>query len=252
MGSKPWLRRHPAQGPDALARLVCFPHAGGTAATFQGWPARLPPGVETLVVQYPGRQERMAEPCIEDMAETADRVAEELAPHLDLPLTFFGHSMGSGLAYEVARRLERDHAVVVTRVFVSARTAPHHVHGEKRHLLPDEELVASMRALGGPDAEVYDHVQLLPLILPPLRADLRLLDAYRPDRESLPRIQAPVTAWGGDSDHTCPTADLSLWQELTTADCEVRVYPGGHHFLRTNEADVVGVVSKHLATVVAR
>ncbi|MEU7166944.1 alpha/beta fold hydrolase [Streptomyces morookaense] len=250
MSAGRWLRRHAVEGRHTAARLVCFPHAGGTAAAFQGWPARLPADVETLVVQYPGRQDRIGEPCIEDMREMADRVTAELLDRCDVPLVLFGHSMGSGLAYEVARRLERDHGTAVSRLFVSARTAPHHVHGEKRHLLSDEDLVASMRSLGGPDAEVYDHPQLLPLILPPLRADLRLLDAYRPERAGLPRIQAPVTACGGDSDHTCPTADLALWEELTTAGAEVRIYPGGHHFLRTHEADVAGVVSKHLLTLV--
>ncbi|MEE1927327.1 thioesterase domain-containing protein [Streptomyces sp. TRM 70351] len=240
-----WLRPHPVRGgTPATARLVCLPHAGGTASAFAGWPARLPPGVEMLAVQYPGRQDRLAEPVVTDMHEMADRLAAELRGLLDLPMTLFGHSMGSGLAYEVAGRLERESGFVMNRLFVSARTAPHRIDGEHRHRLTDEELVAAMRHLGGPDAAVYDHPQLLPLILPPLRSDLRLLDAYLPD--DVTPLKAPVTAFGGDRDDTCPVAGLSAWQDATAETLEVRSFPGGHHYLRENEEAVVEAVSPAL------
>ncbi|UQA94910.1 thioesterase II family protein [Streptomyces halobius] len=235
-----WLRRHPVEGP-VVSRLVCLPHAGGTAGSFAGWAGRLPAGVELIAVQYPGRQDRLAEEPIGDMAEMAEQVAQALRPLLDLPMAFFGHSMGTGLSYEVAGRLEREDGFVVDHIFVSARPAPHLIDGEHRHRLSDEDLASAMRRLGGPDAEAFDYPGLLPLILPPLRADLALLDRYRP--EQLTPLRAPLTAFGGESDDTCPVSELPAWEEATTAGARVRTFPGGHHYLRECEDEVIAAVS---------
>ncbi|MFI9201165.1 thioesterase II family protein [Streptomyces sp. NPDC053048] len=234
-----WLRRHATKGP-VTSRLVCLPHAGGTAGSFAGWAGRLPAGVELIAVQYPGRQDRLAEEPIRDMSEMADRVADALRPLLDVPMTLFGHSMGTGLAYEVAGRLEREEGFVMDHIFVSARPAPHRIDGEHRHRLSDEDLVAAMRRLGGPDAAVYDVKDLLPLILPPLRADLALLDRYRPDR--LMPLRAPLSVFGGAADDTCSAEELGAWTEATAADVRVRTFPGGHHYLRECEDEVVAAV----------
>lgn len=239
-----WLRRHPAEGP-VVSRLVCLPHAGGTAGSFAGWAGRLPPGVELVAVQYPGRQDRLAEEPIEGMTEMADQLAQALRPLLDLPMALFGHSMGTGLSYELAGLLERADGFVMDHVFVSARPAPHRIHGEHRHRLGDEELVAAMRRLGGPDAVVYDHSELLPVILPPLRADLALLDRYRP--ESLMPLRAPITVFGGEADETCPVAELASWADATTAGVRVRTFPGGHHYLRERDDEVLRAVCAVMA-----
>lgn len=239
-----WLHRHPVEGP-VISRLVCLPHAGGTAGSFAGWAGRLPTGTELVAVQYPGRQNRLAEEPIGDMAEMADHLARALRPLLDLPMVLFGHSMGSGLSYEVAGRLERWDGFVMDHVFVSARPAPHRIDGEHRHRLNDEELVAAMRRLGGPDAAVYDHPALLPLILPPLRADLALLDRYRPER--LTPLRAPLTVFGGEADDTCPVAELPSWAKATTAGTLVRTFPGGHHYLRECEDEVLAAVCAKIA-----
>lgn len=48
-----WLRRyHPAEA-DAV-RLVCFPHAGGSASFYHPVSARFAPGAEVVSLQYPG------------------------------------------------------------------------------------------------------------------------------------------------------------------------------------------------------
>ncbi|WP_093799782.1 thioesterase II family protein [Streptomyces sp. Wb2n-11] len=155
-----WFRRHRRAGA-ARARLVCFPHAGGTATLFHHWPGRIPGDVELLAVQYPGRQERFAEPCIEDMTEPADRITGALEPVLagprPLPLVLFGHSLGSAVAYEVARRLDERHGIVADRVIVSGRGAPHLERGGKLHLLDDDRLIASARRLGDLASQHAQH-----------------------------------------------------------------------------------------------
>jgi pyochelin biosynthetic protein PchC len=238
-----WLRPQPVVGV-VEQRLVCLPHAGGSWFAFADWPALLPPGVELIAVQYPGRQDRLSEPCVEDMDQMADLLAEELLAYCDLPMSLFGHSMGSAVAYEIARRLERDAGVVMRHIFMSGRRAPHRRYGEPHHRLPDSELVAHIRALGGADLEVYGFAKLWPVILPPLRADLRLLDRHRP--AELVRLNAPITALGGDSDHTCPVTELAEWADATDGPFEIEVFDGGHHYLAANQAAVVSAVVRRI------
>ncbi|WP_250279849.1 thioesterase domain-containing protein [Frankia sp. Cppng1_Ct_nod] len=99
-----WLRRiRPAS--NATHRLVCFPHAGGSASFFRWIFQMLPTTTEVLGVQYPGRQDRRSEPLIPTISGLADQVHEVLGSRLDRPTAFFGHSMGAVVAFEVARRL---------------------------------------------------------------------------------------------------------------------------------------------------
>ncbi|WP_181806014.1 thioesterase II family protein [Streptomyces shenzhenensis] len=244
----PWFHRSPVSDP--VARLVCFPHAGGVAGAFQHWQRRLPSDVELLAVQYPGRQERLDEPVAESVEQLADQVAEALTPFLDRPLLLFGHSMGSMVAYEVARRVEESAPGVLAHLFVSAQRAPHAGPPGTLHQEPDDALVARVRLLDGPRATVYEIAELRQLVLPSLRADYRLVDHYRPAR--LRRLHAPITVCGGDRDPGCPVTELPTWQQATTADLTVRVFPGGHFYLEPQAAELVACVSAAVAARVPR
>lgn len=148
-----WFRVHRSRAPRPARRLLCFPHAGGTAQLFHGWPAHLPDDVELLAVRYPGRRDRLREPCITDMTTLADAVTEALAPLTDLPLTLFGHSMGSAVAYEVAVRLDA-RGRHPERLLVSGRAAPHRARPAPVPDGDDDALLATVRGLGAPRALV--------------------------------------------------------------------------------------------------
>ncbi|MFF0477793.1 thioesterase II family protein [Streptomyces sp. NPDC004284] len=239
----PWFHRYAAHRPSV--RLVCFPHAGGTTSLFHGWAARVPPELELLAVQYPGRRTRLSEPCVTTMDEMADRITDALKPYADAPLALFGHSMGSAVAFEVARRLEDRTGVTPVRLFVSGRSAPATGVLPDPVPPPDEEAVlASIRLLDPEGAAVYDDPELRELLLPPVCADYRLLAAYRTEPDAT--VTAPITACGGDRDPVCPPQNLTSWGRRTTAGAEVRVFEGDHFYLRPSEPEVVDLVTSRL------
>lgn len=230
--------------PAPAIRLVCLPHAGGAATFFQPWGALLPPGVELYAVRYPGRQDRLDERCFETMDGLADAVTAALEPLLDRPLALFGHSMGASVAYEVAVRLEARHGFVPARLLVSGRQAPHLAETEDYEGRTDDELVAEIRAFGNIDEGVLDLPAVRELILPALRADFRLLGAYRPQQPS--KIEAGIVGYVGLSDPGCPIGAARAWSELTLGGFELKVFPGGHFYLAEQQAALVADVMSRL------
>jgi surfactin synthase thioesterase subunit len=237
-----WIRRfHPA--PQAAHRLVCFPHAGGSASFYFPVSRALAPGADVLAIQYPGRQDRRHEPCLDSIGALADAVVEELADWFDRPVTFFGHSMGASLAFEVARRLEAG-GTVLHGLFASGRRAPSTVRDERVHLLDDDALVEDISRLSGTDTQVLGDPEILRMILPSIRADYRAAETYRYTPGAA--LSCPLFALTGDDDPQVTLAEAHAWGEHTSGAFEVRVFPGGHFYLNSQAAQVMGALTAHL------
>jgi pyochelin biosynthesis protein PchC len=246
-----WVRTlRPA--PSARLRLVCFPHAGGAASFFRDWSGSLPSDVELWAIQYPGRENRIKEPLITDMHTLAARVTDELSPLLDLPTVFFGHSMGAAVAYEVVRRLTSSgehHAV--RHLLVSGCAAPHRARAfagqEGAHLLDDNQLVAMLKRLGAGRIELLDDLDMRSVLLPAIRNDYGLIQAYAGRLE--PELRTDVTAFAGQQDDAVHSDDLHAWAEVTQGRFLLRSFPGGHFYLAHHTDEVLRFVNDALDAV---
>lgn len=227
----------------APQRLVCFPYAGGTAKYFRPYARSLSTCAEVLAVQYPGRQERLHEPPIDDLDELTRLVADAVLPLADRPLTFFGHSMGAALAFEVARKLEAK-GIVLSGLFVSGRRAPSRHRTERTHRLPDTMLLGSVRALAGASAQLPGFDAFARKALPLIRADYRAAETYRylPG----PALACPMVALTGDADPLAAVGEVEAWSDHTTGRFELKVFTGGHFFLDEHRAGVVQALAAHL------
>ncbi|MET3987525.1 alpha/beta fold hydrolase [Streptomyces sp. PvR034] len=230
----PYLVRHVSPAAPAL-RLVCFPHAGGGASFFRGWARHLDPSVELLAIQYPGRENRFTEPLVAELAELAAGATTELLAEPPRPTVLFGHSMGAMVAYETLLRLEASGATHFTRLCASGRAldAPPVGAGE----VTDAELIASVKALGGSHAEVWENAELREMLLPIIRNDYRLIDAYQ-RAPGTPPLRAEVLALSGDADPRITPDQAALWATATTGPFSSEVYDGAHFYLTTHAASV--------------
>ncbi|MQY09714.1 thioesterase II family protein [Actinomadura macrotermitis] len=236
--SDTWIRRfHPV--PEAAVRLVCFPHAGGSAtyyfpvSTALSRSADLAQKVEVLAVQYPGRQDRRHETPFTDLGLLADAVHEALLPWQDDRLVFFGHSMGASLAFEVARRMDRPPVALVA----SGRRAPSTPRDESVHRRDEAGVIAELKRLSGTDPSLLQDDELLRLFLPAIRADYQAIETYRcPAGTTVP---CPVTVFVGDSDPHVTMDEARAWAGHTTGGFGMEVFEGGHFYLSARPAATI-------------
>ncbi|CAL9649390.1 thioesterase [Streptomyces sp. DH-12] len=240
-----WIRRFQPRD-DAAVRLVCLPHAGGSASFYFPMAKAVPAPVDVLGVQYPGRQDRRTEPAVTDLHDLADQVTAALLPWTDRPLALFGHSMGATLGYEVARRLEEHHDVVLTQLFASGRRAPSRYVHETVHLRDDDGLITELKRLSGTDSQVLGDEELLRMVLPAIRADYRAAETYT-YRPSAP-LRSPVTVLTGDADPKVTVEQARAWAEHTEGPFDFHVFPGGHFYLANHQPQIVRIVTDRLLT----
>jgi surfactin synthase thioesterase subunit len=243
-----WFRC-PEPRPWASLRLICFPHAGGSAVFYRPWAKAVSPAIEVHAVQYPGRADRIRDPLITDAGRMARLIAGSMGPLLDRPVALFGHSMGAILAYEVARILE-GRGTPPVHVFASGARPPH-VRGSRENIAEkdDDGLVAEMVKLGGTDAEVLADQEMRELILPYVRNDFRLIESY--EQKPGPRLTAPVTALIGAGDPHVTEAQAARWGEITDGAFALEALPGDHFYLVPQQAQVIAEVLRGLNVPVA-
>jgi len=220
----------PLARPAARLRLFCLPYAGGAASLFRGWPQSLPADTEVCAVQLPGRGSRFREQPFERLPELVQAVADGLQPFLDRPFALFGHSMGAVVAFELARELRRRGSADPGHLLVSGHQAPRLPDREPplSHL-PDAEFVEEIRRrYQGIPGEVLAEPELLELMLPILRADVRALESYRYAAEA--PLECPISCFGGEDDTQLPQEDIEAWREEAGGPFTLRMFPGNHFF----------------------
>lgn len=210
--------------PDAPRRLVCLPHAGGSAAFFHDWGRQLP-NLEVHAACYPGRAGRLREQPPADLVELAQGVAQAVLELSDRPIGLFGHSMGAPIALEVARALEQAGAEVDHLFASGSRPGPVPDRPPEPDSDPDE-LFGKLIQLGGTDPELADDPEFRELVLPYLQGDERMFRTYRMTQQ--PTVHCPVTCIVGDND---AEADQRPWPTLTLGGFGEWVVPGDHFYL---------------------
>ena len=214
--------------PGVTAQLICLPGAAGSAGQFARWDEDLPATVETYAVEAPGHGLRMDEAPLRDLDALLADLLSAVLPHAGRPLALLGHSFGAVLAFELALRLEREGVEVHHLFTVAARSAAGRTGSPPGRESTDEELKARLRALGGTPAPVLANDELMELLLPAVRADFALADAYRYRATTL--LDCPITAFAGADDTAVSWAAVQAWRACTRGRCTAHRLPGGHFF----------------------
>jgi surfactin synthase thioesterase subunit len=238
-------------------QLFCFSHAGGSAAGYVRWQQRLPAWIRVQPVELPGRGRRAREPLQTRFSSLLAHVAVEVRPEPGQLFAFFGHSLGSLLAFELSWQRWQAGAALPAALLVAGAPAPFTRDPERfARALSDDELRAELAQLGGTPQAVLDSAELMSLVLPIVRADFQVVADYRCARDEgatlaagLPvqrRIPCPIHVFGGIEDATTPE-NLAAWKQHTVSACGVNMFPGGHFFVQHEEAQLLSVLEQRLS-----
>ncbi|WP_298771737.1 thioesterase II family protein [uncultured Shewanella sp.] len=173
-----WFKRfNPQQSPDI--RIICFPYAGGNASTYSNWYKYLPANIEVIAIQPPGRANRLNEPAIDNVNELIENLSTYIDFFTSSKYILFGHSLGSRIAYALALRIQQYGRPPPLHFFASGSQAPHLVHRRKCIFdLPKKEFINELRLLNGTPEEILQCDDLMEILIPMLRADLKMSDFF--------------------------------------------------------------------------
>lgn len=233
-----WLVR-PQRVVQPRLRLICFPYAGGGPAAFRPWARALPPDVELCIVHLPGREGRWREPVLAHADAVIGPLAEAMLPLLSTPYVFYGHSLGTLIAFEVARYLDRHHGSAPARFIGGAHRAPHlpNRHPEIRHFDNDQFVAEINRRYGGIPQVVLENKELLELMLPALRADFSVYETY--DYKDAAPLRCPMSVFGGTADRFVSATEVEQWRQHTSAAFQHTMLAGDHFFIQQHRNTVL-------------
>jgi medium-chain acyl-[acyl-carrier-protein] hydrolase len=227
-------------------RLFCFPYAGGGASALRLFAEYLSTDIEMWPVQLPGRENRFGEKAFSRLDELVSALVQALLPYLDSPYAFWGHSMGALISFELTCALRRKGLTPgPIRLAVSGHRAPHlpdprpPIHGTS-----NEEFLDGLRRLNGTPEEVLQHKDLLPVLLPMLRADFELCETYE-YRAEMP-LDCPISAFGGLKDPDVTRESILAWGEQTRSTFQARFFRGDHFFLHDEREALMSILSQEL------
>ena len=231
--------------PLARYRLFCFPYAGGSASAFLPWEDLLPPQIELVAIQPPGRATRLDEGLLTSVVELAVQLAGAIPPMLDRPYLTYGHSMGSTVSFELLHLLKERSLPLPRRYFAAARQAPH----IPRRIAPFydyplAEFMIELKRFGGTPDAVLQNAELMEMLVPMLRTELRAAYAYH--RDPVVKLECPASVFGGARDEIVLPEELTGWQEHFLEKMDFRLFESGHFFLEDNKEQVVSAICESI------
>lgn len=227
-------------------RLLCLPFAGGGAGFFNAWRRLGSPHVDVIGIQMPGRENRLREQPVTDVAGAVWAVlaAVQVETAKPGPVALFGHSSGAIVAFEVARRLDEIEPGRLAHLFVSGTAAPWCPRPSRATGLADDDFIEAVQGLAGASHGALNEPRLRNLLLPALRADVQMHEDYRTPVGT--SVAVPVTALRGTGDALVTVDEANQWSKATTSGFHFAEVPGGHMYLTEQREAVLALVGAAL------
>lgn len=216
-------------------RLFCLPHAGGSSLMiYNKWKKFFASSIDIIPVELAGRGRRINEPHYNDFQDAVNDIYSKIKDLLDLPYAFFGHSLGSVLAYEVTKKIISCGHSQPFHIFFSGRYPPHIKKEKNIHDMPKDDLVNEILRLGGTSPEISKDEGLLRIFLPILRSDYRILENYR-HASNGDIFTFDISTLNGKEDNDISPSEVEAWKEYTSGNCSIYYFEGGHFYLNLEE-----------------
>jgi medium-chain acyl-[acyl-carrier-protein] hydrolase len=207
--------------PAASVDLVCIPWAGAGAAPFHSWSSVCAPSIELVAVRRAGRERRLREAPMDDVADVVAELADGLTGSGSRSIVLFGHCVGGIIAFELARELRARGSRRLRRLVVFGTPAP----SAWRPPPADGDLVTQLRREGLTDESLFANTPIFEMLRPGIEADLRLGRGYV--YRGGPPLDVPITLLVSPAESQ-QRRWLPGWAVESSADTVAHVLPQGN------------------------
>ena len=229
--------------------VFCFHHAGGSAAVYRKWQELSDDSLQFVPVELPGKGCRMGEEYIADMQTLTEIAADAVEWFAEgRRFVFYGHSMGSAIAFKTAYELEKYHSCTPELLVVSGRHSPC-IHLSDRYTtdMEDSALITELTVMGGTPKEILENKELMEYLIPHIKNDYRLNESFAYNGEL---VNIPIYAYAGTMDADATYVMLDDWEKVTTCGLKKREFEGKHFFLFDLGRPYAAMLKKRICTAV--
>jgi medium-chain acyl-[acyl-carrier-protein] hydrolase len=228
--------------------LYCLPYAGATAAVYKRWEKLHGGELRIQPIELPGRGRKFGQMLLSSMEQLIVHAFEDLKERLspEQPYGLFGHSLGGMLAYRLAEKVGHAGLPAPRHLFISGVLPPHAARPYMiDHTLEDNDLINELLRLGGLPPEVLAYPDLLKLMMPIIRSDLRAHNEGHSLGAQAGSVQCDMTVFYGTQD-PLTEGDIQGWSQYTSMHCQLEAYDGGHFFINDEEARLTRTIMSKL------
>ncbi|WP_217562661.1 thioesterase domain-containing protein [Paenibacillus sp. GbtcB18] len=232
--------------------LFCLPYAGGSEAIYCHWNKFLDSSVVLEPIPLKGRGKRIKEEFYDSIEEAVEDIFEQLKEKIgNTEYAIFGHSMGAILAYELYYKIKQENLRLPDHIFFSGHRPPNMPRREEPiHLLPDDDFIKEVIALGGTPQNIAVHKELLQMFTPILRSDFKMLETYH-YRKKKEKIQCEISVLNGKEDDIT-SEELIAWRHHTDMSFHVYPFTGSHFFIHHNIEQITKLINHILLSKVTK
>ncbi|XP_033627569.1 phthiocerol/phenolphthiocerol synthesis polyketide synthase type I PpsD-like [Asterias rubens] len=262
------------EAPSSVAvKLVCFPSNGAGPSLYASWIGHLIRyGIQVLMIQLPGWEGRDDEQPLNNLSEITRLIRDNLVTKLNgSPFVFFGHSMGSLIAFEVAHLLVAEDRLSPKHLFISSWYAPTvpYPHPEElnishrafdrikellqsnpqmlRKVLKEEKVKFSFL-----DNTTLSNLPLMRRLVPCIEAASSMCKSY-PTNPRKP-MKCGLTVFGGKEDTFVSPGLLDGWEMQRTREFRFKkvLLQGNHMYILTRSAEVLKELCNVCTSIIKR
>ena len=228
--------------------IYSFPFAAGSRYSYTPLMKTTPDWLKWIPMDYPGRGRRLFEPPMITLTAIVQDLKQKLLAQPKAPFAFYGHSMGSLVAYLLTVDLIREDKPLPIHLFLSGRGGAC-IPEKQRHALQmiRDEIVQEVQNMDGDLSLLLQNPKQFDQYEQVLRADVAALDSYNYDQVNMGPLPTPATVFIGSAD-IYTTAQAQLWQHDFQAPIDVHTLPGGHFFIFPQADVITRIIAEKLAS----
>lgn len=229
-------------------KLFCIPYAGGSAYVYKQWEKYLDASIKLYPMELAGRGTRFGEALSRDLMEMVDDVYQQIMTKLDgQKYAIIGYSMGSLIAFEVVRKLQKNGYNLPEHVFFCAQNSPSRQKKRNMYMLEDEEFYRKILELGGTEEEIIQNEETRDIFGKIIRCDYEACETYQFQNKE-DKVKCNCSVITGTEDKLLWY--IPCWNDVLENEANFYSMNGSHFFVKECPEKVFEIINRVLNVTV--